>query len=168
MATGGLLILTQKCKETLKTLFGALRTRCPKSGDARGPGSVGGPGSWLVFPRPNRPQFEKTSSGDPLSSRDPLPLPKVLEVRGGCPGRNGGSRLEGGGGPGPWCSSACTGSRSVGIPRAGSPQRAGTPRIFPQKHSKSTPWGTFLPGSLGTPGGRDRNSHAHVGIIIHM
>ena len=29
-----------------------------------------------------------------------------------------------------------------------------------QKHSKSTPWGTFRPGPLGTPvsGGRDRNS----------
>ena len=29
-----------------------------------------------------------------------------------------------------------------------------------QKHSKSTPWGTFRPGPLGTPvnGGRDRNT----------
>ena len=43
-----------------------------------------------------------------------------------------GSRLEGG-------SSACTGSRSVGIPRSGSPQRAGAPRVFPFRGQKVSP-----------------------------
>ena len=51
-----------------------------------------------------------------------FPLPKEVQEGGG-PGRKEG--------PGLWCSSACTGPRSVGIPRAGSPQRAGSPRIFP-------------------------------------
>ena len=101
----------------------------------RGKGSrpVGGT-RLVVFPRSNRPQFEKATSRDPLSSWDPLPLAPSQRGAGG----GGGSWLEGGGpgskggrGPGSWCSSACTGSRSVGIPRAGSPQRAGTPRIFP-------------------------------------
>ena len=39
-----------------------------------------------------------------------------------------------------------------------------------QKHSKSTPWGTFRPASLGTPvnGGRDRNTSVHnLQAIVH-
>ena len=65
----------------------------------RGKGSrlVGGT-RVVVFPRPNRPEFEKAMSRDPLSSRDPLPLalPKEVQKGGRGPGRKGGSRLEGG------------------------------------------------------------------------
>ena len=56
--------------------------------------------------RPNRPQFEKTTSRDPLSSRGPLPLLKEVQE-----GRGSGSKR--GRGPGLWCSSACMGPRSV-------------------------------------------------------
>ena len=88
----------------------------------------------VVFPRPNRSQFEKATSRDPLSSRDPLPLaPSQRGAGWGVPARSGGPGSKGGRGPGSWCSSACTGSRIVGIPWAESPQRAGTPRIFPIK-----------------------------------
>ena len=65
------------------------------------------------------------------------PTPKPPTVResherrgaggGGVPGSKEGR------GPGSWCSSACTRSKSVGIPRASSPQRARTLRIFPKK-----------------------------------
>ena len=51
----------------------------------RGKGSrlVGGT-RYVVFPRPKRPQFEKTTSRDPLSSQDPLPqCPLLKEVKGG-------------------------------------------------------------------------------------
>ena len=59
----------------------------------------------MVFPRPNRPQFEKTMSRDPLSSRDPLPLaPSQIGAGGG-----GGSR-PGGGVPA---------RRGVGVPARG-------------------------------------------------
>ena len=56
-----------------------------------------------------------------LSSWDPLPLSPSQK-----------KHLQGGRGrgPGSWCSSGCKGSRSVGLPRAGYPPRAGTPRIF--------------------------------------
>ena len=90
----------------------------------------------VVFPRPNRPQVEKATSRDPLSSRDPLPFPlpkEVQEVGGGVPAGRGGPGSKGGSGPGSWYSSAYTVSSSVGIPRVWSPQRAGTPRIFPNK-----------------------------------
>ena len=42
----------------------------------------------------------------------------------------GRSQLEG-------CSSACKGSRSMGMPRAGYPPRAGTPRTFPYKYRRA-------------------------------
>ena len=45
----------------------------PRSGEASGPGSLDGT-RLVAFPRPNRPQFEKATSRDHLSSRDPLPL----------------------------------------------------------------------------------------------
>ena len=101
----------------------------------RGKGSrlVGGT-RLVVFPRPNRPQFEKATSRDPLSSRDPLPLaPSQRGAEGGEGSRpeGGGPGSKGGRGPRSWYSSADTVSSSVAIPRAGSPQRAGTSRIFP-------------------------------------
>ena len=59
----------------------------------RGKGSrlVGGT-QLVVFLRPNRPQFEKTTSRDPLSSRDPFaPWPFSKMCRSGKgPGRKGG------------------------------------------------------------------------------
>ena len=63
----------------------------PRSGEARGPRLVGGT-RLVVFPRPNRPQFERATSRDPLSSRDPLPLalPKEVQKGGRGPGRRGG------------------------------------------------------------------------------
>ena len=57
----------------------------------------------------------------------PCPLRRGAEF----PAGRGGPGSKGGRGPGSWYSSAYTVSSSVGIPRAGSPQRAGTPRIFP-------------------------------------
>ena len=71
----------------------------------------------VVFPRPNHSQFEKATSRDPLPSREPLPL---------------GVRAHG-------VLRPVRGSRSVGIPRAGSPQRAGTLRIFPKMSPESAP-----------------------------
>ena len=73
----------------------------PPKNFRRGKGSrlVGGT-RLVVFPRPNRPQFERATSRDPLSSRDALPLalPKEVQKGGRGPGRKGGggSRLEGG------------------------------------------------------------------------
>ena len=51
----------------------------------------------VVFPRPSRSQFEKATSRDPLSSRDPLPFAPFQKVQegGGCRPEGGGSRLEG-------------------------------------------------------------------------
>ena len=69
----------------------------------------------MVFPRPNCPQFEKATSRDPLSSRDPLLLALAKEVQEG----GGGSVSAGGGGPsskgspGSWCSSAFVTSESL-------------------------------------------------------
>ena len=39
-----------------------------------------------------------------------------------------------------------------------------------QKHSKSTPWGTFWPGPLTTPvnGGRERNSGVYFSCVIRL
>ena len=62
----------------------------------------------------------------------PLPFPKRCKRGGGVPAGRGGPGSKGGRGPGSWYSSTYTESRSTGIPRAGSPQRAGTPRIFPK------------------------------------
>ena len=77
-----------------------------------------------------------TPEPGPLSSQDPWPLALSQAGRkggGGGSGRKGaGPSSKRGRGPGSWCSSACTGSRSVGIPRAGSPQWAGTPSHFPK------------------------------------
>ena len=81
---------------------------------SRGKGSrfVGGT-RLVVFPRPNRPQFEKATSPE----RGPLALPPSQRGAGrGGTSRKGGPGSKGGRGPGSWCSSACTGSRSVGIP----------------------------------------------------
>ena len=93
----------------------------------RGKGSLRVGGTRLVvFPRPNHPQFKKATSRDPLEP-GPLALPLPKEVQGGGgggPGRKGG--------PGSKGSSACTGSRSVGIPRAGSPNEPG-PLAFSHK-----------------------------------
>ena len=59
----------------------------------------------MVFPRPNRPQFERATSRDPLSSRDPLPLALPKEVQKG----GEGSRPEGG----------VPARRGVGVPARG-------------------------------------------------
>ena len=87
-------------------------------------GEAKGPGSWdLPTAKPPR---------TPSQAGTPCLLPLAPSQRGAEGGGRGSrpARLEGGGrrGPGSWCSSE---SRSVGIPRVGSPQRAGTPRIFP-------------------------------------
>ena len=79
-------------------------------------------------PTPKPPTVRKSHEQDPLSSRDPLPLTKKVQEGGSRP-EGGGPGSKGGRGPGSWCCSACTGSRSVGMPRAGYPQRARTPRI---------------------------------------
>ena len=106
---------------------------CPfKSGNARGPARWGDLGL-VVFPRQTAHRSRKPRPGPPLEP-GPLPLAPYQRGagpgRGGGPGRTGGPGSKGGKGPGRWCSSACTESRSVGIPRAGSPQRAGTPLIL--------------------------------------
>ena len=86
----------------------------------------------VVFPRPNRSQCEKATSRDPLSSRDPLPLAPFKRGAGaggggGVPAGRGVPARRGVGVP----ARGVLRSRIVGIPRAGSPQRAGTPRLFP-------------------------------------
>ena len=99
----------------------------------RGKGSrlVGGSGL-VVFPRPDRPQFEKAVSQDPVLSWDPSPCPFPERCReGGVPERKGGPGSKGGRGPGSQCSSACAGPRRMGIPRAGSPNEPG-PLAFSQ------------------------------------
>ena len=92
----------------------------------------------MVFPRPT---VQKAKAGTP-SEPGPLVLPPSKEVQ-EVPA--GGGSPKGGRGPGSWCSSACTGSRSVGIPRTGSPQRAGTPRISPQKAGRKIENGGIRP-----------------------
>ena len=68
---------------------------------------------------------ESHEPGPPLEPRGtPCPFPKRCRRAGGVPGPGS----KGGKGPGSWYSSTYTGSRGAGIPRAGSPQRAGTPR----------------------------------------
>ena len=89
------------------------------------------------IPTPKPPTIRE--SHDPL---EPGPLPKeVQEGAAVLAGRGRPSSREGGGGRGPssWCdsSSACTGSRRVGIPRAGSPQLGG-PLAF--SHSPVAPY----------------------------
>ena len=94
----------------------------------------------MVFPRPTVRRKPRARTPSQARTPCPFPLPKAVTggagrvlVRRGVPARRGGqgSQLEGGRGPGSWCSSACKGSRSEGIPRTGCHPRAGTPRIFP-------------------------------------
>ena len=86
----------------------------------------GVPARWgtqlVVFPRcltPYRPKNTTSRDPYPPSSRDPPPSAPLWEGQGA---RGPGSR----GGPGSWLSRT-VGGLAVGIPRAGSPQRAGTP-----------------------------------------
>ena len=104
------------------------------SGKARGPGSLGGPGSWYSHGQTAHSSREPRA-GTPSRAGTPCPLPSQRGAEGGERSRpEGGVPARGGGrGPGSWHSSAYTVSSSVGIPRAGSPQRAGTPRIFPHE-----------------------------------
>ena len=75
------------------------------SGEARGPGSRGGPASWCSHAQLAHSPT-KQRAGTPRAS--PFPFPMQL----------GRARLEGGYGPGSWCSSACKGARSMGGPLA--------------------------------------------------
>ena len=93
----------------------------------RGKGSRLERGSGLWYSLTDRDSHEP---GPPLQPGPPAPCPFPKRCRAGGPGSNGGR------GPGFWCSSACLGSRSVGILRSGSPQRAGTPRIIPKSRQK--------------------------------
>ena len=67
----------------------------------------------VAFPRPHRPP------GPPLKPGPLAPSPLPPSERGAMGGESrpeGGSCLEGGRGPGSWCSSACKGSRGEGKP----------------------------------------------------
>ena len=84
---------TTYCKQNYCTRNGRKNAIVRKGKGSR---LVGGT-QLVVFPRPNRPQLKKATSRDPLSSRDPLPLPLPKEVQKGGrgPGRKAGmgSRL---------------------------------------------------------------------------
>ena len=82
------------------------------SGEARGR-LVGGT-RLVVVPRPNRPQFEKTTrAGTPLEPGPLAPSQTGAEGGGwGVPAERGGPGSKGGRGPGSWGSSECTGSRN--------------------------------------------------------
>ena len=110
----------------------------PKTQERQGvPAREGDPARGIPTPKPPTAR-ENHAPGPPLEPGPLAPCPFPNRCGGGGLGREGGSRLEGGVRvPGSWCSSACTGSRSVGLPRAGSPQRAGTPRISPK--TQNTP-----------------------------
>ena len=86
----------------------------------------------VVFPRPNRPQFQEATTQAPSRAGTPCPLPVPKEVQGGR-----WSRPEGGGVP-----RRGEGSRLMvffglyriknrGNTTSRVPQQAGTPRIFP-------------------------------------
>ena len=102
------------------------------SGKARGPGSLGVPGSWYSHGQTTHSSREpRVGTPSRVGTPCPLPFPKRCRRGGRVPAGRGGPGSKGGRGPGSWYSSAYTVSSSVGIPRAGSPQRAGTPRTFP-------------------------------------
>ena len=106
-----------------------------KSGETRGPGSLGGPGSWYSHAQ-SAHSSRRPQAGTPSRAWTPcpLPLPKVIEVQEG-----GGSRQEGGRpgskrgrGPGSWCSSGCTGQEAWEYHEPGPPNEPG-PLAFSQK-----------------------------------
>ena len=94
------------------------------------PARWGGPGSCYSHAQ---------TAHSPSRAGNPFPLAPsqrgAVQEGGGVPAGRGVPARRGDRGPSSWCSSACAGSRGVGIPRAGSPQRAGTPRIFPMQRS---------------------------------
>ena len=156
-----------------------------KSGETRGPGSLGGPGSWYSHAGSLGGPGSWYSHAKPLTVREshepgpplepgplaPCPFPKRCRKGGG-----GGSRPEGGGpgskggrGTGSWCSSACTAPRSVGVPRAGSPQRAGTPCIFPQNRQFFLLLGLFFDSVFDLCGrGAERLPELIFGLFFQL
>ena len=95
--------------------------------------------AWLVVSHGQTAHSSrKPRAGTPSRAGTPCPLLLPKEVQKGWrgPGRKGCPGSKGGRGPGSWCSLAYTGSRSVGIPRAGSPSERGGPLAFSQ-------WGSF-------------------------
>ena len=96
---------------------------------ARGPGSREIPARGAHTPKPPAVQ-DSHGPGPPL---EPGPLAPQRCRRVAVPAERG-PGSKGCGGPGSWCSSTCTGLKSIGVTRAGYPPRAGTPRVFPQNY----------------------------------
>ena len=123
-----------------KIWYGRSKTLHRGSGEERGPGSLGGPSSWYSHAQTAH-RSRKPQAGTPSRAGTPCPSPFRKRCRrwgGGGPGRKGGPGSKGGRGPGSWCSSACTGARSVGIPRAGSPPTSRDPSHFPRGFRNSS------------------------------
>ena len=100
------------------------------SGEAKGPGSLGGPGSWYSHAQTAH-SLRKPQAGTPSRARTPVPFPlpkEAQELGGRGPGRKGVPARRGVGVPARGVLRSVRG-QEAGIPRAGSPQRAGTPRI---------------------------------------
>ena len=122
--------------------FAGLPARSGKnlSGETRGTRLIGGT-RLVVFPRPNRSQFEKATGPDPLSSLDPLPLapcpfPKICQ--GGGPGRKGGVPARRGVGvPARGVLRPVRGQEAWEYHEPGPPNEPG-PLAFPQKSLKSS------------------------------
>ena len=111
------------------------RAKGPRGSEGGGQERQGVPARWFDpargIPTPKPPTVrESHEPGPPLEG--PLascPFPERRRREGGVPA---GKWVLARRGPSSWCSSACTGSRSMGIPRAGSPRNEPRPLALSQ------------------------------------